>query len=603
MITAGEIAARLAQQSEDVCRMLLMGGKRDGTEWRAGSVSGEHGKSLGVRLTGPKAGTWKDFAADGKGGDLLDLWAQAKNINLAEAMRETKVYLGISEPRFEGHTRRQYRRPSKPKCTRPDAEVLAYLTISRKLTRETINAYQVASRNREMVFPYTRDGELINVKYISIDRHKGGKPPYQESQCEPCLFGWQAITQNAREVFITEGEIDAMTMYQYGYPALSVPIGGGGGGKQLGWIESEFDRLARFDVIWLCMDDDTTGHAAIDEIINRIGAHRCRVVELPKKDANDCLKADITKSVIDECVKAAYTKDPSELRSAADYAEDVIREFYPPDNAIAGFCTPWIKLQKTLMFRPGEVTLIAGYTGHGKSAGVGHLTLHAVAHGARACVASMEFKPQRWLMRLARQASGVEEPSTPFIRQIHEWYRDRMWVFDVVGTAKHERMLEVFEYARRRYGITLFVIDNLTKLDIDLDDYNGQRRFIDKLTDFAKTFDVHVFLVAHTRKSHDDSKPGGRMDVKGSGALTDLVDTVLIWWRNRAKEESIRNEGVNDLISRKPDAIVTCEKQRNGEDEPRVMLWFNRRSGQFTESHNAQLIRYVEFTPPPGRDG
>ncbi len=61
-MTAREVSALLAGQAEALCRHLLPGGRREGAEWRCGSVQGEPGKSLGVHLKGPKAGIWADFA-------------------------------------------------------------------------------------------------------------------------------------------------------------------------------------------------------------------------------------------------------------------------------------------------------------------------------------------------------------------------------------------------------------------------------------------------------------------------------------------------------------------------------------------------------------
>ena len=80
-----------------------------------------------------------------------------------------------------------------------------------------------------------------------------------EANCEPCLFGWHLIPNDARTITICEGEFDAMTLHQYGLPALSVPFGGGGGDKQR-WIEYEFDRLAIYDRIYLCFDADKEGY-------------------------------------------------------------------------------------------------------------------------------------------------------------------------------------------------------------------------------------------------------------------------------------------------------------------------------------------------------
>jgi twinkle protein len=123
----------------------------------------------------------------------------------------------------------------------------------------------------------------------------------------------QAIDSEAREIVITEGEIDAITSWDYGRPALSVPFGGGGGQKQK-WIESEFERMARFEVIYLALDMDSDGEAAADEIANRLGRHRCQRVQLPRKDLNECRKAEITTEEIRLCFERARPLDPPELR-------------------------------------------------------------------------------------------------------------------------------------------------------------------------------------------------------------------------------------------------------------------------------------------------
>ena len=158
----------------------------------------------------------------------------------------------------------------------------------------------------------------------------------------------------------------------------------------------------------------------------------------------------------------------------------------------------------------------------------------------------------------------------------------------------------MFAYARRRYGIALFVIDNLAKCGFAEDDYNAQKAFVDQLTDFAREHDSHVLLVAHMRKREDERKISGKLDIKGTGALTDMADSVLIAWRNKGKEKEIRKaqqrcEVPSEELLNKPDAVIVCEKQRNGEDEPMAPLWFDRRSHQFLDGRNSKSKRYVEF--------
>lgn len=593
-MTPKELSQRLARDAEGVARHLLPAGKRIGREWRCGSVENEPGASLGVHLEGDKAGVWADFAS-GQSGDLIDLWREVRQLSVPEAIREAADWLGVSmdPPRFAQKTTRQYSKPTTQyQEGHETSEVWRYMTEVRKLSPETIRAFRVGEARGAVIFPcYDEQGELVMCKWRAVREKRCG---VTEKNMRPALFGWQAINPTARAVVICEGEFDAMAMHQYGLSALSVPFGGGGGEKQA-WIEHEYDRLERFDEIFLAMDNDEEGKKAVAEIIDRLGRHRCRVAELPRKDANECLMSGITRDVIWTCLSRAKTLDPSELKNAGEYRDAIVAAFNPlPDDL--GFATPWSKCPD-LRFRPGEVTLIAGVNGHGKSEACGHLTLDAMHQGLRACVASMEFKPHRWLARLTRQASGVERPTDAYIHRIVTWLEKSLWVFDVATTAKTDLLLDVFRYARQRYGVTLFVIDNLSKLNIDLDDYNRQRSFVDQLTDFAKQHDVHVFLVAHLRKGEDDGKPGGKFDVKGSGAITDLVDTVLIWWRNRKKEEKLGRTDLSpadrEETERLPDAICRCEKQRNGEAEPRISLWFHGPSHQFLPSQNHPPREYV----------
>jgi len=244
-----EVKRALESRAQEVAEHLLPRGILDGKDWCVGSTAGEAGKSLKVCVRGHKAGHWADFAAAGESGDLIDLWRLVKHRSLIEALDDIRGWLGIERPPFENRGK-TYRRPERPKCTTPKSAVLEHLTSDRKLSPETISAYRVGEDGRTIVFPsLLPNGDLAFVKHLGIDRTSDGKKQVRvEPGCEPVLFGWQAIDPEAREVTITEGEIDALTAWDYGWPALSVPFGGGGGAKQQ-WIESEFERLAQFEVI------------------------------------------------------------------------------------------------------------------------------------------------------------------------------------------------------------------------------------------------------------------------------------------------------------------------------------------------------------------
>jgi hypothetical protein len=96
---AGDVAARLAEHAEAVCREYLPQGRRSGRYWLVGDVQGNPGRSLFVRLAGPSsgpgaAGHWRD-GATAQYGDLLDLIALNRgHTHLRDTLEEARLFLG-----------------------------------------------------------------------------------------------------------------------------------------------------------------------------------------------------------------------------------------------------------------------------------------------------------------------------------------------------------------------------------------------------------------------------------------------------------------------------------------------------------------------------
>ena len=391
------VASMLADRAEAVCEWLLPNGHRNGSEWRAGDTAGSEGDSLGVNLAG-KAGVWRDFADDSKGGDLIDLICACHGVSIAEAMREAKDLLGIVEtkPKFFNERRPAYKAPQKPQCSMPHQEMYEYFA-SRRISRATVDAFKVAQLNRDieykkekhtnepvMVFPYIFDGELAFIKYRPI-RFKHAMWTSKDSR--PCLFGWQTMPANARTCVIVEGEIDAMSFYEAGIFALSVPRGGGKDDKQDAWLEQEWEHLQAFDAVYLALDTDGEGKKATKHIANRIGLHKCYVVDFGEfKDANDALKGGMNIGPESEIWANAHTLDPDSLRSAHLYADEVFA-YFDDENAIRGDVLPWPKTEKQVRLRDGETTIWAGINGHGKSQIIGHISVDSMAKGGLWCIA------------------------------------------------------------------------------------------------------------------------------------------------------------------------------------------------------------------------
>jgi twinkle protein len=581
-----EIKRRLADHASEVAAYLLPSGKRDRDEWRVGSVGGEPGKSLAIHLSGQKAGIWADFASD-DAGDLIDLWSRVRQVPLTTALDEIRDWLGIEKPQTYRPVPKSYARPMKPKCAVPKGRVLDYLTEDRNIPADIVTAYRIGEDGDEMVFPFLLpDGTLAMAKKRKAEG--GAKPVPTAAGCEPVLFGWQALPPDTRHVVITEGEIDALSMAAYGYAALSVPYGGGGGNKQQ-WIESEYERMQRFEVIYLALDMDEPGEQAAQAIADRLGRYRCLRVTLPAKDANECLTSGVPKQAIDRAIADAVSYDPDGLALPSTFADDVTGLFWPQDGDHVGYRTPYGKLGDKLLFRPAELTIWTGASGAGKSQVLSDCTVDWIYQGARVCLSSLEMRPQQLLKRMVKQALATDRPAEPAIREALIWLDQGLILYTLTGKAKMDQLLDVFDYCRAKYGCDQFVIDSLMRLGIAGDDYNGQEGAIYRIVDWAIARSVHVHLVAHSRKGEKGQGAPETEDIKGAMEIGANAFNIVTVWRNRKLEEKIKaaeTEQEKAEIDGKPPVLLNVAKQRNGDFEGKIGLWFNAETYQYASSHD-----------------
>lgn len=583
-----ELKDRLNRNVESVCRELLPNGKKESRRWIVGNTSGDKGRSLSVPLDGNLAGQWQDFST-GEKGDLIDLWRLNRGKTLPDALEEIQRFLGISQPMGFSTPKRDYKKPVKP-SNKSSSSVVKYLTESRGLTLETIKKFGIESDGEYYYMPFYKNGELIMWKKVSINRDEKGKKKMSVSlNAEPILFGWQAIDPNSRYVFITEGEIDAMSLTQLGFPALSVPFGAGNGN----WITSEHSSLEQFEDIYLCFDNDEAGQAHISEFAHQIGIHRCFNVKLPLKDANECLLQGYDNEKMHLALMDYTDFSLDTVKKPMDFLEATINRFYPSEQT-SGFPLPFGK-KTELRFRPSEITLWTGTNGHGKSLVLGQVLLEMIAHGEKVFLASMELKPDIALHRMTRQATTMSKPSIEYITAIFEWWNENMLLYNVLGDINAEKLLETMVYVRQKYGVTNFVIDSMMKCGIGSDDFKRQKWFISALCDFRAKYDCHVHLVAHLRKGENEYKHPDKLDVSGTADITNMVDNQIIVYRNKAKEENDRKSEPDPKLEGLSDGYLNIVKHRNGEWEGKIHLWFDDESKQFLSYETEKAKRYVSI--------
>ena len=629
-----EIKQFLNQNAEKVCEHLLPAGFRNGDRWTCGDVHNtppsdkRKGGSLIVDLDGEKVGRWKDFQSSEGGGSLIDLWMAARSVDFKTALREIREHFNLSEPE------RVQRKPSpESKWERVDSrkksadksgerqdlswllqplakgsKVWKWLTETRGIDPVVLDDYRIAQYVRKdketgeeqhfVCFPfYNYENELELVKCRDVDKKGMMFTRAVIKDAKPMLlFGQQAVFAEGtipNEVCITEGELDALTLAGLGFNAVSVPYGAKfkkdagdpihADNPNNGWLEHDMEWLDTVGKFYLCLDNDEAGRLATQAIFPRLGAEKCLQVIFPEKskDANGCLLDGVD---IYSLFESARNMDPADLRRPSDFEQEIWEEFYPVDGVVPGDETPWTH---PFRFRPSEVTVWQGYSGDGKTVCMGHTAVNFALQGKKTCVASFEMKPRKTFKNMMRQLIGGTSPTREHFDRALNWMDQWFFVFNRVGGATIAETLAFFEYVAKKYGVQHFFIDSMMRIDdVNEEQAETAKSLMNWLQSFAKRFDVHVHLVAHSKKpdsKHDATKyPPMKHSVSGSKAITDNADNVLCVWRNRVKSEGMdaaRNSGDTEKLAELQtdhDARFLIQKCReDGSQEGSKYLFFD----------------------------
>ena len=549
----------------------------------------------------------------GASGDVYEFEMRRKGFDFMGALRLVANSVGIalpekrvyqpSEVRAAGSPQRGAFDPEKFRALVPGGKVCKYLTEMRKLEGGKVAEYSVGE---------TADGEAYSFGYKwwppGVPRKEGAKPRFEfckvvkvdrlngkkEEWREPkggknILFGMAAVPEGATELVIAEGEIDAITWAQYGFPAVSVP----GGAAYTGWLDICWDWLQRFKKIHVSFDEDRAGRQKVVEVVQRLGMARTDIIRLPEKeagrrykDANECLQAGVSPEVMAGCIANPEVLRPAALKSIFDFENQIWERFHPEGTEQMGLLLPWGNHHGSSLpfrFRYGEVTVWTGYNKHGKSEVLNHCIVDLCWQGDRALVCSLEVQAPETYRKLIRMAMGRREVCN---REERDQFRDRclrplaqkIWVYDHVGNAPITEVLNVMLYAFQRYGCRQFVLDSLMKFEgLDgegQDQWNRQRDFMCAILKFAATYGVHIHLVAHSKKpdKQGEAKIPRRYDISGSAYISNLPQNVVVVWRNRVKQDELEKlfqNLENEFARRHPTETMPTWKRLLGGAPPK----------------------------------
>jgi twinkle protein len=299
--------------------------------------------------------------------------------------------------------------------------------------------------------------------------------------------------------------------------------------------------------------------------------------------------AGIIPDTIDFSQYLRQTEAQLKVRPASVFADDVRASFAPRDRSQRHPSMFLAKLRDVLEFRPGEVTVWAGYNGHRKSMFTGQVALDLCMQRQRVLMASFEMQPARTIARMARQCLGVSQPAPTSIDAFSRWTDGRLWVFDHIGRISSDQCMAVSRYfAEELKGQHVF-IDSMMMVCASEESLDEQKQFMTDTVRFAQETGLHVHLVAHCRKPQQgEDRPPTKYDLRGSAAISDQAHNVVTVWANKAKKQK-----PDDDLAGDPDALVTVEKQRNGSYEGKVKLWFDDSSLRFCDDRTSAVEPYV----------
>lgn len=398
------------------------------------------------------------------------------------------------------------------------------------------------SEGQPAVFwPYYLNGEIVNYKHRWIDKNRRFR---LEPGCQLPFWNIDAIAEQVQiiraenekragkeplktAVIITEGEFDAMAFIEAAaanYAVVSLP--NGASNIELVW-EAYGAYFEEVDLIYLALDDDDAGRAAVDVFKRLIEPETLRVLTYPAgaKDANDLLRTltqELRRDQIPKIFRGlllAAQRPPLEsvYTVGDDIGQDLTGELidlwdrgYP-----MGAVTTSKDFNALMSFQPGELTLVVGARSSGKSAFILQLiqSLNAASNWKTAAY-SAEDKPKveffKKLVSLELGKSvykgrefGLKEDE---VRAAAQKVNKYAFLLREKGlsTPTLDYILAGFDQLIDERGINLLVIDHWNRIAKDDLAIRRYEFFVSaaltKLQFFAESRKVHIILVVHPTK-------------------------------------------------------------------------------------------------------
>lgn len=441
--------------------------------------------------------------------------------------------------------RERYVSPTPLVTVRTDQERMYAWFAARGIDRDVVDRNGVTThttnRGVAIAFPHYRDGVHVHTAFRLLGREK---KCWQDKGTERIFWGLDDDPE-ATQVLICEGHPDKLAWNMaVDLPVWSVPDGAGVGDGKMTYLTSAADRLERMERVYLAMDADKDGQAALHELARRIGISKCWIVTYPEgcKDANEVLLSEGAVSSLSACLHNSkpYPVDGIYTVSSTRSAVDEYLAFGADEGVRIGLP----HLDRLYRPRLGTVTVLTGISGHGKSEWLDQIMVRiARAHDWAFAIFSPENMPVH---------EHAVELAEILLHKRHEQFGehelDLVWdflddhfVYILPESYTIDAILERMRVAVLRHGVRGCVLDPWNMIESERPKDITETEYVSvvmtKLTKFAQQNGVHVWLVAHPAKydnySAREKEPKPNLnDIASSGNFRNKCDYGVVIWRD-----------------------------------------------------------------------
>lgn len=378
------------------------------------------------------------------------------------------------------------------------------------------------------------------------------------------MFGQQLFKgQDGRQVVITEGEIDCLTisqLWENKYPVISIKNGVNGAKND---ILNNIEWLEGFEKVIFAFDMDEVGRQSAYECAGLLSPHKAYIAHLPAKDANEAYQQGLGQQVI-KSLWEAKPYSPDYIKTGADL-KDMCRS--PRQK---GLSIPFPDLDSKIDgIRSGELILFTAGSGIGKSTIIHEIayhlhTVHNLPVGLICLEESVKTTGQRWLsiaMNKNLLKSGTMFDDDEYELAYSKALSDGVYIYDHFGSMDTKVLHPKIKSMIKSLGCKIIVLDHISIVVSGLDEKESgsdERKTIDmfmtQLRSLCEETGVTILAVNHLKRSSVKSyNEGGQVsltDLRGSGALEQLSDIVIALERNQQNKEKSNISQIRILKNR-----------------------------------------------------